>query len=394
MKFAAVCCCLWLATGLLAQSESEYYQNPKDTVLSSRFLGTQKSITVILPKSFSKSRSTKFPLIIVFDRQNKRNFRQAFEDINYLVSFDEMPEAVVIGISTDNNQRFFETSLLASAEQARGEKLIRFLFEELIPWASSALNCGSNRVLIGHSRFGYFSSYILANQLPHLTAVVSLSPFFVQPHVNVTDSLVSSLSTRQWHHTVYYRFVTGDSATDTNEFSLMQSALSRARVPESFNWKGTAFYNARHMAVPGLGLMPSQLEIFDYWSDATIKMLQTEALFTPEVYQQFKQQMKRHYGDSLGLGLSVLNGIGYKFYNKQQYEAARTAWQILLQEYPMFAAASISIAKSYEQEGKPVLAAAHYKQAAQLLADNSFYPTEVRQEMLTAIGEALKRLGH
>lgn len=376
-----------------AQTASDYYQPPLDTILSSKFLHEQRPISVILPKSFNKGKATKFPLVIVFDRQNQRIFRQTFETINYLVSFDEMPEAIIIGISTENNQkRIYETSLKSSLEKATGENFIRFLYEELIPWAEAELNCGSNRIFIGHSRFGYFSSYLLTSQLTALTGVISLSPFFKEPNVNLVDSLKSRLLTTRLPHTVYYRFITGDSITDTKDYLLMDSFLVTAKPTTNFNWKGTAFYNAKHMAVPGLGVMPSLVEIFDFWSDEMTKVLQSEQPFTTEVYKRFTNRMKSHYGDGIGLGLSVLNGIGYKFYNNQQYEYARAAWQALLQEYPMFSYAYVSIAKSYAKEGNKKAAAEMYRKARQELSDNTFYNKEQSLEILHEIEAALKAL--
>ena len=60
------------------QSPSEYYQSSIDTVVESKILNEKKKITVILPRGFSKSKATKFPLLIVFDRQNKKIFRQIY----------------------------------------------------------------------------------------------------------------------------------------------------------------------------------------------------------------------------------------------------------------------------------------------------------------------------
>jgi hypothetical protein len=374
------------------QSESEYYKSPTDTILTSKYLNEKRGITVILPKNFSKAKASQYPLIIVFDRQNKRVFRQIFESINYLVSFDEMPEAVIIGVSTENNyNRVRETSLLSSMDNAKGENLINFLYQELIPWAHTELNCSKNIIFIGHSRFGYFSSYILTNKLNDLTAVISCSPFFKENNVNIVDSLKSKLATQQLSHTVYYRFITGDSLTDLKDYPLMKSFLTHTKVPNKFNWKGMEFYDAKHMAVPGLGVMPSLLEIFDYWSDE-MNIIFNDSIhpLNKTVYESFQQKMKTQYGDKIGLGLAVLNGIGYKYYRDQHYAEARQAWNIVLEEYPMFANAYVSIAKTFSKEGNKASAIAYYNKAKQNVANYTFYAGAEKQEMLNDIEELLK----
>ena len=388
-------CTICIQTSSSGQTASAYYRDPVDTTISSRYLDENRGISIILPRSFSRSKATKFPLVVIFDRQNQRIFRQVYESINYLVSFDEMPEVVIIGISSENNQeRYWETTLQSTDERARGERMADFIFKELIPWAETALNCGSNRILIGHSRFGYFTSYLLASKMQEVTGVVSCSPFFVQPNVNVVDTLRQQLTSASLKHSVYYRFITGDTTTDTNEYALMHSFLSTAGPVQQFNWKGTALYNAKHMAVPGLGVMPSLLEIFDFWSDEMNKVLRDEQPFTMEVYDRFKQQMKDHYGGDIGLGLAVLNGIGYKFYNQQQFGAAINAWQLLLEEYPMFAQAYISIGNAYAKMGNKREASNAYEQAIRALDNNTLYTSTETEALLAEMHAALKATGN
>jgi tetratricopeptide (TPR) repeat protein len=379
---------------IFGQSESEYYKSSFDTTINSKYLTEKRGISLILPKNFSKTKSTKYPLIIVFDRQNKRIFRQIFESINYLVSFDEMPESIIIGISTeDNYKRFLETSFLASKENARGENLINFLYKELIPWAETELNCGKNKIFIGHSRFAYFTSYLLTDKINDLTAVISCSPFFKQENLNVVDSLKTKLSTQKLGHTVYYRFVTGDSLIDTKDYSLMKTFLSKSKNVKNFNWKGLEFYDAKHMAVPGLGIMPSLLEIFDYWSDEMSKVLtEGKTQFNKSEYEKFLQKMKIQYGDKIGLGLSVLNGIGFKYYNDKKYNEARQTWNIVIDEYPMFTNAFINIGNSYLKEDNKNSALEFYEKAKHNLTDNTFFSNTERLELLKEIEEYIKSI--
>lgn len=377
-----------------AQTASEYYQSPFDTTISSASLGEKRAFTVILPRTFNKANASKFPLIIVFDRQNKRIFRQIFESINYLVSFDEAPEAVIIGVHTQNNRnRLLETSLLASDPGAKGEKFVDFIFRELIPFAEKEYNCSKDRFLIGHSRFGYFSSYMLANKLNEVSGVTSLSPFFIQKNVNIVDSLKASLAKNKPAHHVYYRFVIGDTLSDTNDYLQMRSFLRNNRLPATFDWKDTEFFNAVHMATPGLGIMPALFEMFNYWATSSEKILRDEkAIFNSEQYARFKSAMKDHYGDSIGLSISTLNGIAYKYYNTARYNEAIAAWKIVLQDYPAFSEAYIRIADSYRKSGNRSEALKAYQTAQLKLASSSFYNGQERTELMMDIEDGMKEV--
>ena len=147
-----------------AQVGSEYYQNPTDTTLYSKAFGQNRKLTIVLPTTFNSAKKTKYPLIIVFDRQNRAIFRQIVESINYLNRFDQIPEAVIVGVTTDPEQRNDETSLLFQRKTAKGEELIQFVFDELVPWSRQTYNTGSCRTLIGHSRFGYFTTVMMFRQ--------------------------------------------------------------------------------------------------------------------------------------------------------------------------------------------------------------------------------------
>ena len=381
----------------LGQTESEYYKNPIDTTFNSKALNENREITVILPRSFSKENASKYPLIIVFDRQNKKIFREIFESINYLTSFSEMPESVIIGISSKTNQRYIETSFKVSEENGKAENMISFLYNELIPWAEKEFYCNSTKIFIGHSRFGYFTSYLISNKINDLTGVISCSPFFIQSNVNLVDSLKNKLDKTKLNHTVYYRFITGDSVTDSKEdYELMKSCLEHSKKSENFNWKGFEFYNAKHMAVTGLGIMPALLEIFDYWSDEMNKVLsEKNIVFNRREKEFFSQKMETHYGAKIGLGIGNINGIAYKYYNDKKYADARLTWEILLEEYPIFIDSRIRIADTYATENNKLDAIKNYKIAKQELNKYSFYhfyTLKEKEELINEIEEKLTKL--
>lgn len=377
------------------QTESAYYKTPFDTTLSSEYLGEDCKISVILPKGFSKLNSTKFPLIIVFDRQNKMIFRQIFESINYLVSFGEMPESVIIGVSTDDNKRNNETSLSVSRKYGKGELTNDFVFKELIPYAEKEFNVSNCRTLIGHSRFGFLTSYMLSKNFNNLTAVISCSPLFTDINVNLIDSLQGKMNSINLTHKLYFRFITGDSIIDTKDYSLMKAFLSKTKTINNFDWKGLEFYDAKHMTTPGLGIMPSLLEIFNYYSgEVNLVLKEDKTLFTRKEYDVFLNKIKNHYGAEISLGLPVLNGIGFKYYNNKKYVEARAAWSILIQEYPLFSDAYSNIAKSFSKEGNKADAIKFYELAKQKLKDNPFYSGEEKTEELKDIERKILELSN
>ncbi len=387
---------LFISYSSSGQSQSELYGSPIDTLLFSKSLNVNKKVTVILPTTYSKENRTKFPLIIVFDRQNKGIFRNIFETINYLVYQSAMPESIIVGITSDNMERNIETSLSGSRKNGKGELTNAFVFNELIPFAEKNYNASKCRILIGHSRFGYFTTYLLSKNLNSLTGVISCSPLFQDTNVNLVDSLLNKVNTSNLSHHVFYRFITGDSITDTKDYAVMKNALQHKTQNKLFNWKGMEFYDANHMTTPGLGVMPSLYEIFSNWQKASsftlTASIDSTFRFTNAYYQKFRAEMQEYYGDEIGAGLAKLNGIGYAHFNKKEYKNAREAWIILSIEYPFFVDSYISIGKTYLAEKNKKLAKKYFEKAMDHLPDNSFYTKSRSQEIRKDILEKIKQL--
>ena len=375
-----------------AQAGSEYYRSPLDTTLYSKPLAQVRKLTVILPTTFNAARKTKYPLIVVFDRQNRGIFRQVFESIDYLTRFDAMPEVIIIGI-TSERQRTLETSLRSENEKATGEEMIRFVFEELVPWCEKTYNTGKCRNLIGHSRFGYFTTVMMCRQAQQLSSVVALSPFYKQGQANWIDSVTTRFAPgKPLAHKLFYRFVTGDSLSDTPDYARMQAALRRAPLHPNFDWDAHAFYKASHNVVPGLGVMPALLDIFHDWSAGANNFSPYSPQAANASYKGFLNRMRDVYGAEIGLGVARLNGLGNEHYNQKRYDKALVFWQELLADYPFFTPAYLNVADTYLALKQPKQATRYLQQGLQSLRSNAFFPASTQKELAQKIQQKLTEI--
>ncbi|OUJ67372.1 alpha/beta hydrolase-fold protein [Hymenobacter crusticola] len=376
-----------------AQTKSDYYQNPTDTTLYSRALAQPRQLTVILPTTFNPARKTKYPLILVFDRQNQDIFRQLYESINYLTRFDAMPEAVIVGLTSSPSQRNRETSLPADMAGARGEELLRFVFDELLPWCAATYHTGACRTLIGHSRFGYFSTVMMCRQATQLSGVIALSPFYQQGRANWVDSVTTRFApTQPLARRLCYRFVTGDSLSDTPGYARMHAALRRAKLHPNFDWGGAAFYQAKHHVVPGLGVLPALLDIFQPWSATADAFSSYPPVGTQLAYAAFQAKMQQVYGEEMSLGLARLNGLGNEYNAEKQYDKALFFWRQLLDEYPFFSATYVDIAELLLVQGQRKEAKRYLERGLQSLRANRFLPAPAQAQLAQTMQQKLATL--
>jgi predicted alpha/beta superfamily hydrolase len=318
-----------LNTSLFAQN-FERYKKLKDTVIKSTNLGFDKNISITVPIEWQKGTKNKFPIIIIFDRQNKRSHNYIINTIDYLTSNEQIPSTVIISVESERF-RYSETSYKISDSSGLALENEKFIFEELIPLAEKNFNASSFRTLIGHSRYGYFTTALFNTRINSLNAVISLSPYFIYENTDLTDT-ISQLNKQSFNYKKYYRFVIGNDYPE--QFNKMDSVLKKLNNP-FLDIKGHHFKEADHNVTPGLLISTALYEIFEYWAAVQSKYRSNDQNVLG-LKPTLDREIIAHYGVKLNLSLGILNGKGWGFYNAKQYENAIEAWNIMLETYPNF----------------------------------------------------------
>jgi hypothetical protein len=330
----------------------ERYKHLVDTTIRSTNLEYNKKLSITVPLEFQKDIDFNFPLIILFDHHLERMQGYTLHTIDYLTSTLSMPPSVIISVASGEGiNRRHETNLTISDAQAFGAQNEQFIFNELIPFAQEQLNTSRFILLIGHSRYGYFTTHLLSERLTDLNAVISMSPFFVQKNVNLVDSLAARLQTTSLPHHVYYRFAIGNDYPD--DFELMESAMSKGQLQHTqFNIKGVLFKEAYHNGTPGLIIAASLYDIFEYWA-------KNQNEYFPygkdniSILPQLQDSIYEHYGEYLPFSMTALNGKGWEFFGEKQYVKAIKIWKVLLEQYPNLAEFYLYIASAQKELKQP-----------------------------------------
>lgn len=309
----------------------ERYKQLIDTTIASQYLGFEKKISITVPIEWQKDDERKFPLIVVFDKQNKRSHNYILNTIDYLTSNEQMPSAIIVSVESEQKYRFLETQYKISSEKGLAEENEKFLFEELIPFAENEYKAASFRLFIGHSRYGYFTSSLLCSKTNELNAVISISPFFEQKNINLVDS-IQTLASQKFSSRKYYRFGIGNDFP--KDFFKMDSVVKKFTNP-TLDAKGFFFEEAAHNVTPGLTIAVSLYEIFENWSKTQSKYISNDQKDL-KIINSLEEEIIANYGSRLEFSLGILNGKGWYFYNEKEYEKAIEAWQLLMKYYPNF----------------------------------------------------------
>ena len=341
-------------------------------------LGYEKEISIVLPDDWQDNNDKTYPLIIIFDRQNQRSHNQIIHTIDYLTAAEQMPRSIIISIASDNFKRINEARSLQSSENGKAHHNEKFLFEEIIKLAESKFKANQFRILIGHSWYGHFTTSMFTKHLDDLTAVIALDPFYSTNNISLTDSL-SALNDFDLDHTKYYRYSIGkDYPEDYTNIELIRSQNTNPNI----DIKGTYFPKAFHNAVPGLGISEALYDVFEYWS------VQQYTFFKPsntsvDIFTELKENLSNHYGSNVEFSLGILNGIGWGFYNENDFQKAIVVWTELLEQYPSFSEAYLYIVDAQQQ--LKLDTSETISQFKESLKRSKYYSSEEKKELLLEV---------
>ena len=332
-----------------AQQYERYHTLIANDDWYSKYLNNYRGITVTVPQEFEPSSAATYPLIIVFDRQNERSHGFIHQSIDYLTANEQMPASIIIGVESTMEERYKETQMRIADPNGRAEENALFITEELLPWARTQLKAGRHVTLIGHSRYGYFTTYMLCKHPDLFSAVVSLSPFFTSKNVNLADSMTTVPARLPKDRTTYYSYAIGNDFPE--DYHLMDSTLTTMGESEGFIASGSWMKQADHNVVPGIHTVHALYSVWERWSEIQNAYM-NDTTGSRAMLDSLSTEVKKHYGDEIAFSLGILNGRGWQYFNDARYEDAITAWETMVAAYPPFLEGHLYMAEAERRLGR------------------------------------------
>jgi tetratricopeptide (TPR) repeat protein len=362
----------------------EAYKKLNDTTIMSKFLGFEKKISILVPIQWQNDLKNDFPLIIIFDKQNKRSHNYIINTIDNLTINDQMPSSIIISIESEPRFRYNETQYKISDPNGLADENEKFIFDELIPLAEKSYKASQFRILIGHSRYGYFTTSLFCSRINDLNAVISMSPFFFQKNIDLTYS-ISKLNNHAYKYKKYYRYGIGNDYPE--DFNKMDSTIKKNMDNSFLDIKGNHFNTAQHNATPSLLINTTLYEIFKDWSSIQ-QIYSSHNQNDLNILETLEKEIISIYGNKLNLSIGILNGKGWYFFNEKQYDKAIQAWQILIDTYPNFSQAYLYIINAQIKLKQNYFESVeNFKNA---LINSKFYTDSQKIELQKELEEMLK----
>lgn len=334
--------CVLVCAALPLRGEPAF--SPDETRrLRSAVLNEEREYRIHLPASYRWAAERRYPVLYVLDGQTHVGHLSAAVD--FLSSEGEMPETIVVGITSTVRVRDFTQTDWPKAWVGGGGagKFRNFLEAELIPSVERAFRTDGFRILWGHSAGGQFVLHALALRPPLFRAFVALSPSLDWDERLPARELRKALEAAPRLDAFLYVARSDDSGRALEDWNGLLAALASRDVP-GFHWKSEAFPAERHRTIPLVGGIHA---LRATWQGYAL----------PEALEGAKlEAVERHYaGLSQRLGWPIpvpeaaLNAVAYGSLERGEVENAIALFRRNAEAHPSSPNAWDSLADGYER---------------------------------------------
>jgi len=184
--FAFICC-----NTVVSQVQYE--------TIKSSHLNSERDLKIKLPSNYDDDSKIKHPVILVFDGDYL--FEPVVGQISFQTYFDEMPEAIVVGV-VQAKDRYSDSYVdhVSGLPVESGAKFYEFITTELLPHIDRNYNTSTFKVVVGEDNMANFMNSYLFKDEPVFQAYVNISPEFEGEVSNYLSDRLSWVKTDVFYY--------------------------------------------------------------------------------------------------------------------------------------------------------------------------------------------------
>ena len=384
------------------------YRDGKSMQLYVEGLNDTLRMEIYLPREAELAPQRKYPVVFLFDRQNRSNFLYNLQTIDYLTGFANMPPAVLVGVEFPAARRTKWT--LPNNLNGKADSLLAYFFGPLRKQLEKSCGLAGFNVLIGHSRTAMLSSYALAAYPDQVNAVIAASNSFFDFDTPEQQSLFENYIEQKKRVPGKVQHFYFSSGTDENgdahdsSVSKLYSYMRERRFPVNFHWQHYQEKTA-HMTVPGLTTGRALNDLFSPFTGALQQSFgvvknQVQKDSVPwSTYQDIYRKASSVLGLELLPDLTFYNSIASAYLNDytEQFKERRFALAAVvlekgIKDYPEYPGFYSYLASIKLEQGEKQAAGKLLQQAQLKLENLHFANPDLLQEEKAMIDELLQLL--
>jgi hypothetical protein len=348
-------------------------------------LGERRQIKIQLPRNYQENTDKTYPLFVVLDGDYM--FEAVAGNVDYYSYWEDMPEAVVVGINQLNSREqdnyYSEQNSLPTET---GANFFEFITMELLPHLVGNYRLAEFKIIVGHGESANFINYFMLKPKPLFQAYINVSPFFAPDMLAYVPERL-----KQFENKIFYYLATSNNdlqavKEDTKLLNTSIAAIHNKNLLYRFdNFEGPTHYTTPAHAIP------NALESIFFVFQPISKTEYQERILTLETSPvDYLNEKYETIKDLFGLEKKILindfKAIAAAIENKKKFEYYEDLGKLARRDYPDTLLGSYYLGRFYEETGHPKKAMRTYK-SAYILNEIGGY---TKDEMLDR-ADAIKR---
>lgn len=347
-------------------------------------LDTSREIKIGLPKSYKTNPNRIYPLILALDGDYL--FDPIMGTVNYMSYWEDMPEAIVVGIKQLETRRddcqYDDSTGLPGFP---GEKFYNFISTELIAYLNENFRLAKFRMIVGHDYTSNFANYFIDNN-SLFQAYINLSPEYAPSMTEKLPEILSALPNKTWYYLATGENDAKNFRTDILNMDVALSAIDNEKLKYKFDdFKETNHYSLVSYAIPR-----ALNEIFSIYRPISKKEYKEVILnleTSPYDYLTEKYDIiEGLIGMREIIRVNDFIAISTALEKKENWDELEKLGRLARKLYPDYMLGNYYLGTVYENTEKPKLAMKTYQNGF-LLEEISFLTKDVMLEKAERIKE-------
>jgi len=315
--------------------------------------GEKRQLKIQVPRNYEANVDTMYPVIVVFDGDYL--FEPVAGIADYYSYWDEMPDAIVVGINQRNSKPLdFSCDEINGLPADTGAAFFEFITYDLFNFIDNNYRTVPFRTIIGHGESANFLNFYLFQEKPFFNAYISLSPRFTPKMELRLKEQFTDLQTP-----IYYSLTTAEddrkkSRTSIGALNKVLEAISNENLRYNYNYyKGKSHYELVNHAIP-----TAFEKIYKAYKPIDRKEYKEKMLAIDEgtAYEYLVQKydtIKSLYGLDKQIRINDFNAAEAALKKNEEWEAFKLLSKLAKEEYPESMLGMYYMGIHYENIGEP-----------------------------------------
>lgn len=293
-------------------------------------------------------------------------FDLTVSNVKFYSYWQEMPEAIVVGIDQNYNSIRFEDADFSDQDglpKDKGNEFFEFIGNELVPYLQSNYTIANFKGIVGHSITANFSNYYLFKEKPLFDAYIVLSPELAPMMENRVPERLAVFEDKKFY---YLATSDRDKKQYKGRIADMNTAIKTIEN-ENLHYYFDNFKEASHHSIASYAIPKALDQIFNVYKPISREEYKNKmlALETPvfEYLAEKYETIETLFGFKKQVSLNDIMATYAATKKKEDLPSLENLSKLSKKEYPDTMLGFFFEAEYHEQMGEPKKALRTYEKA-------------------------------